>query len=354
MFLGILFCLAAGLAASYLAGLQSVIGAPIIGLFLGILCSNLLPGVFNARTKAGAGFSSKYLLKAGIILVGGTLSFKSIIGVGVSALPIILFNICWSFLVAWVAGRRMKVSTNTRVLVGGGTAICGGTAIATLTPVVGAKEDEMAYAMTAIFLFDILAALLWPYAAQAMQLTAGQYGILGGLAISDTSSVTAAGATFDAIMGESCVSYYQGEALSGGEMAVIVKLTRTVMLVFVTIAVMLVKTLRRGRAADDEGQGGKLVRRALKSFPLFVLAFLAMALLNTLVGFSDISIGALPVSKLLSKSSKYLIAAALVGVGSKIKLRSLFTEGARPVLLGGCTWLAVAASTLSYVLLFVK
>lgn len=354
MWPGLAFCLLGGLAASWLAGLQNVVGAPIIGLFLGILFSNILPAGFFKRIKEGASFSQKYLLKLGIILAGGTLSFTSIVGVGVKALPLILFNICWSFFIAWFIGRRMGVTANTRILVGGGTAICGGTAIATLSPVVEAKEDEMAYAMTAIFLFDILAALLWPYAARAMGLTAWQYGILGGLAISDTSSVTAAGATFDALMGDGFVSYFNGEALSGGDMAVIVKLTRTVMLVFVTIAVMLVRSFRNSGEDGKTNSGVSFGRRVLKSFPLFVLGFLVMALVNTLVGFSSVSIGTMSLSSLLSKGYKYLIAVALVGVGCKIKIRELFTDGVRPVLLGGCTWLAVAASTLCYVLLFAK
>lgn len=354
MYLGIIICLAAGALATWLGGLQHFVGSPMLGLFLGIIIANLAPAAFISATKKGAGFSSKYLLKVGIILAGGTLSFKSILGVGLSALPLIIFNICLSFLVAALIGKAMGVSVNVRVLVGGGTAICGGTAIATLTPIVDAEEHEMAYAMTAIFLFDILAALIWPYAAQAMNLSPEQYGILGGLAISDTSSVTAAGATFDAIMnGSSAV--VGGEALTGGDMAVIVKLTRTVMLVFVAIAVMAYSGIRKQHSSDAEAQdskGGSFIRRVLKAFPLFVLGFLAMAILNTFVGFSSISIGSLSLSKLLSKGYKYLISVALVGVGYKIKLSDLFTKGAKPVLLGGCTWLAVALSTLAYVLIF--
>ena len=348
---GLIFCVVIGMIAAFLASLQSVMGAPILGLFLGIAATNLLPRKFVDKMSAGAGFSSKYLLKAGIILAGGTLSFSSIIGVGASALPIIIFNICLSFLTAWFIGRRLGVSGNTRILVGGGTAICGGTAIATLSPVIKAKEDEMAYAMTAIFLFDILAAILWPYAARAMHLSASQYGILGGLAISDTSSVTAAAATFDSIMGEGFTANIQGEALSGGDMAVIVKLTRTVMLIFVTIGVMVLRQLR-GNGSPDTAETGGIIRRAIKSFPVFVLAFLIMALLNTLIGFSSVSLGAYKLSTMLSRAYKILIAIALVGVGCKIRLKTLFTDGLRPLLLGGFTWLALAVSTLCYALLF--
>lgn len=349
MLYGLILCLLAALAAMWLAGLQSIVGAPMIGLFIGILAANVLPENVRARLKAGAAFSSKYLLKAGIIITGATLNFKAVVGVGLSAFPLILFNICLSFLVAFLVGRAMGVSPNTRTLVGGGTAICGGTAIATLSPIVKAKEDEMAYAMAAIFLFDILAALLWPYAADALSLTARQYGLLGGLAISDTSSVTAAGATFDMITG-GLSDLVQGETLTGGEMAVVVKLTRTVMLVFVAVAVMLIGMVRSGRGGAGE-QEGSFVRRAVKTFPLFVLGFLLTAVLNTVIDFGGISLGVLTLKGLCAKGSKYFISCALVGVGFKIKLRELFTKGVRPVLLGGCTWLALAISTLGYVLI---
>lgn len=350
MVTGLIICLAAAFLSTWLGGLQHFVGAPMIGLFLGIIIANILPNAWLERMKKGFGFSSKYLLKLGIILAGGTLSFKAVLGVGLSALPLIIFNICLSFLIAHLVGRAMQLTRNTCTLVGGGTAICGGTAIATLTPIVDAKEHEMAYAMAAIFLFDIFAAIMWPYAARAMALTPEQYGILGGLAISDTSSVTAAGATFDAIMGSGSTAVVNGESISGGDMAVIVKLTRTVMLVFVAVAVMLIRMVKNGRASDA-GSGVPFAKRAVKAFPLFVLGFLLMAVLNTFIGFSSVSLGALSLSSFLSKAYKFFITAALVGVGSKIKLKALFTEGLRPVLLGGCTWLGVSAATLSYVLL---
>ncbi|MGI5971573.1 MAG: YeiH family protein [Oscillospiraceae bacterium] len=353
MVLGLIVCLAAAVLAMYLGGLQHFVGSPMIGLFLGIVIANVFsPGIID-RFKQGAGWASKYLLKAGIILAGGTLSFRAVLGVGLSALPLIAFNICLSFLAAWAIGRLMGVSPNTRVLVGGGTAICGGTAIATLTPIIKAKEHEMAYAMTAIFLFDILAAIMWPYAARWLGLSAGQYGILGGLAISDTSSVTAAGATFDAISGVKAAATVNGDVLTGGQMAIIVKLTRTVMLVFVALAVMLVSTFKKDKAGNMSASGdSSFLTRVAKAFPLFVLGFLVMTILNTVVRFSEISLGSLTLSSLLSKSYKFLITAALVGIGFKIKIKSLFTEGLKPILLGGCTWFAIALSTLAYVLIF--
>jgi uncharacterized integral membrane protein (TIGR00698 family) len=351
MLFGLIFCLVCGLLAMVLGALQNVVGGPMIGLFLGVILCNILPGRVAGRFKEGARFSSKYLLKLGIILAGGTLSFQVIIGVGRSSLPISIFNICLAFAVALVIGRALKLPQNTSLLVGGGTSICGGTAIATLAPIVEADEDEIAYAMTSIFLFDIFAALMWPYAARAMALTPWQYGILGGLAINDTSSVTAAGATFDALMGDAAWTVVNGQAISAGSIAVVIKLTRTVLLVFVALAVMLVKAFSASKAGAA-ASGGSFVKRLAKAFPVFVLGFLLLAVLNTAVDFSRLAVGPLSLGQILSKGSKYFISVALVGVGCKIKLRDLFTKGAKPVLLGGCTWVAVSLVTLAYLFLF--
>ena len=349
---GVALCLAGGLLAMCLGGLQNVIGGPMIGLFLGIILCNALPASFIGRTKSGAKFSSKYLLKLGIILAGGTLSFDVIIGVGKSSLPISIFNICLAFAAALLIGRALRLPKNTSLLVGGGTSICGGTAIATLAPIVEADEDEIAYAMTAIFLFDILAALMWPYAARAMALTPEQYGILGGLAINDTSSVTAAGATFDSLMGDAALTTVNGAAISAGNIAVVIKLTRTVLLVFVASAVMLAKVFSAGRNGRAAAPGTSFGRRVAKAFPLFVLGFLLLAVLNTLINFASVHVGSFTLSQMLKKGNKFLISAALVGVGYNIKLRDLFTKGSKPVLLGGCTWVVVSLSTLAYIFVF--
>lgn len=349
MYIGLAVCLIAGVAATLLGGVQHFIGAPMIGLFLGILISNLFPAGFVSMTKKGAGFSSKYLLKTGIILVGGTLSFSQIIGVGLYSLPLIFFNICLAFAVAYFAGNAIRVPGKTRILVGGGTAICGGTAIATLTPIIHAEEEDMAYALTAIFLFDIFAAILLPYAAAGIGLTPEQYGILGGLAISDTSSVTAAAGTFDMIMGTKA---FTPSGLSGGDMAIVVKLTRTTMLVVVAIVVMLISVAKDSRLdrASEGTETTSFGRNVYRAFPFFILAFLALAILNTFLDFSAIGSDTLHLGWICKKGYKYLITVALVGIGYKIKFKGLFTKGSKPFLLGGITWLALAISCLIYVL----
>ncbi len=349
MYIGILLCLLLGLLATWLGGLQHIIGGPMIGLFLGVILANAVPALVS-KTKIGAQFCSKILLKAGIILAGGTLSFKAVLGAGLTALPMAAFNICLSFATAILVGKWLKVTFKSSLLVGGGTAICGGTAIATLTPIVEADEEDMAYAMTAIFLFDIIACLMWPYLGIALDLDPMQYGVLSGLAINDASSVAASAVTFDTLSGGAS-TVINGAVTTGGDIAIIVKLTRTVLLVAVALVVTLVKTVNAGKHSSGEGTVNVSVgKQVMKAFPVFVLGFLVLAVVNTAVDFSAIHVGSLALSKLLSKVYKYLFTVALVGVGYKINVKDLFTKGVRPVLLGGCTWVVLSVVTLCFVL----
>ena len=347
MLLGLILCFALGALAMVLGDAQHFIGAPMIGLFFGSLIANLCPSAFINATKKGAGFASKKFLNAGIILVGGTLSFSQILGVGMDTFPLICFNICLSFVIAFLVGKLFRIPGKTQVLVGGGTAICGGTAIATLSPIIKSTEEDMAYALTAIFIFNIAAAIMWPYAAAAWGLSPEQYAILGGLAISDTSSVTAASGTYDLLMGSGAMT---ASGISGGDAAIVIKLTRTTMLVVVAIVVMLVNIFKESRQEQAEAAGKvSFGRNVAKAFPFFVLGFLALAILNTVIDFSTIGGENITLAWICKKGYKYLITAALVGVGYKIKFKGLLTKGAKPFLLGGVTWVALSVSCLVYI-----
>ena len=328
----IILCIVIAIGATFLGGLQNYIGAPMIGLFIGMLICNLIPSL-DKDFKSGTSFAGKKFLNWGIILAGATLNFKEVVGYGAKALPLIIFNMCLSFSVAFFIGRKLKVSDNINTLVGGGTSICGGTAIATLASIIKAHEEEIAYAMTAIFLFDILAALAYPYLSGALNLTQNQFAIFAGTAINDTSSVAAAEATFNALQGLDISS------------AITVKLARTTMLIPLAIIVTML-TVRK--ESKDVGEQTSIGQTVMKIFPWFIMIFLVMAILNTFGVFSVLP-GA---SSFFKKGYKFLITAALAGVGFKIKFKDLFTKGTKPIILGGCTWFAVFLSSLTFIHLF--
>ena len=344
--MGLGVCVVLAYIATFLGGLQHIIGAPMIGLFLGAMIGNIKPA--KGEYKKGTTYASKKFLKFGIILAGATLNFNAIIETGGSALPLIVTNICMSFLVALTVGKMLGVSVNTRRLVGSGTAICGGTAIATVSPIINAKDDEMAYALTAIFLFDVFAALAFPYIAQGLNLSPEQFGLLAGTAISDTSSVVAAGDTFAKLIGSDIA----------GQLPVIVKLTRTTFLVVVAVIFTLIMVNEKRKEAqlatangnsdsnqEPEKSLGKII---IDVFPWFILGFLLMAILNTFGVFPE------SLAPFFKNGYKFLVTTALVGVGYKINFKDLFTKGVKPMILGGVTWASVAVVAMTYVLVIMK
>ena len=161
--------------------------------------------------------------------------------------------------------------------------------------------------------------------------------------------MTAAGATYDSLMGTAALS---ASGVTGGDLAVVVKLTRVVMLIFVALAVMIWNTARQEKSAVSVGKTNN-AKAIAKAFPVFILGFLALAIVNTIVDFSSIHVGNTSVAAVFKIANKFLITIALVGVGSKMKLKELFTKGIRPVILGGVTWIVIAIVTLCYVIFLV-
>ena len=338
-YLAIALCAVIGVAANLTTDLQKgwfgrvVIGGPMLALLVTMIICNLVPRI-SKSFKEGTTFCAKQFLNWGIIATGGTLSFSAILGTGVKALPLIIFNIFLAFAVAILVGRKLGVSGNTSVLVGGGTCICGGTAIGTLSRIIKAKEEEIAFAMAAIFLFDTIAAFTYPYIASAIGFTQNQFAFVAGTAINDTSSVAGAQATYQGMIGD-----------AGFNGALNVKLVRTTMLIFVALAWTIIMA-GRGKKSNPGAQSGSLLSVVVKTFPVFILEFVIMAGLNTIGFFSDYGVS------LLGKLGKYLFAAALAGVGFKIKFKDVFSKGLKPIALGGITWLSVAIASYAFAFLF--
>ncbi len=335
----IILCLVIGLLATKSTDLQSsifgrvVMGGPMVALLVSMIICNIMPSL-DKSFKEGTTYCSKQFLNWGIILTGGTLSFASILGTGVKALPLIIFNILLSFAVALLIGKKIGVTKNNSVLVGGGTCICGGTAIATLSRIIKATDAEIAFGMAAIFLFDTISAFSYPYIASAIHFTDNQFAFVAGTAINDTSSVAGAQATFQAMI--------NNPDFNG---ALNVKLVRTTMLIFVAVF----WTIMAAKDAKKNGEAGKndsIFVVVKKTFPMFILWFVVMAGLNTIGTFSEYGI-----KNVLTPLSKFLFASALAGVGFKIKFKDVFSKGLKPIALGGITWACVAIS--SYVFAFV-
>lgn len=338
--LAIIVCLLIGLGSSIAVDIQNkylgriLISSPMIALLVGMLIYNL-PLHFSDEFKKGSSLTGKKFLNFGIILTGATLSFYDILGTGIKALPLIILNLFVSFKVAEYIGKYLGVSQNTSILVGGGTSICGGTAIATLSRIIKAREEEIAFAMAAIFLFDTLAAFSYPYLADLFELTANQFAFWAGTAINDTSSVAGAQSTYVGLKG-----------LTDWNVALNIKLVRTTMLIFVSL--FWVFALTKKQQKYDQTDCTEVIK---KTFPRFILGFVVMAGLNT-VGIFNFNILGQPLVKIFGTVSKFMFATALAGVGFKLKIKEVFASGIKPIILGGITWSCVCFVSLIFILVF--
>lgn len=346
-YLAILLCIAIAVLATVLSKLQDYVGAPMIGLIIGILILNIVPdGNMSKEFKSGTVFASKRYLSLGIVFLGATLAFSDLFS-AVYALPLVLFNIALSFAVSYLVGRKaLHVSGNTCALVGSGTCVCGGTAIAAISPIIKAKEEETAYAMTAIFLFDLLACFSYPYLAIHLGFTPTQFGFLAGTAINDTSSVVAAQETFAGLMG-----------LEGYALPATIKVVRTTMIIVLALVFSIISVRSEAKSnINTDGQRTSVGHVMWKALPKFILVFIVMIALNTVLrsNIADTYFYTTLFKPLFTNGYKFFVTIALSGVGFKIRFKELFTKGLKPIALGGCTWLALFLSSLTFATLFAE
>ena len=315
---GILLAVVVALAATYLGTLVPLIGAPIFGILIGVLLRTVVGRPEGA--VPGIAFAAKRVLQWAIVLLGSDLSLSQVVSTGKQSLAVMAATLSVSFLAAVVAGRLLRVPGKMTTLIGVGTAICGGSAIAAVSPIIEAEEVEIAYAMSTIFMFNIVAVILFPLFGRLLGFSDRAFGMWAGTAINDTSSVVAAGYAY---------------STAAGNFATIVKLTRTTMIIptAVFLAVAMMVRRRAEAVATGEGMRGLNFRRI---FPWFILGFLLMSLLSTL--------GVIPkgMSALLAEGGRFLIVVALAGVGMSADVKKMAASGIRPLLVGLIVWAAVA------------
>lgn len=220
---GIALCLIIALAAWMLGQMIPVVGGPVFAILTGMIVTVFIKD--KARLNAGISFTSQKVLQYAVILLGFGMNLSVVAATGLQSLPVILSTISISLIVSFTLHKMMKIPTKITILVGVGSSICGGSAIAATAPVIDADDDEIAQSISVIFLFNIIAALIFPTLGGLLGLTNYGFGLFAGTAVNDTSSVTAAASAWDAIHGSNTL-----------EMAAIVKLTRTLAIIPITLA----------------------------------------------------------------------------------------------------------------------
>lgn len=319
---GIILSAAVAAVAYILGRFFPIVGGPVFGIVLGMIINNTL-GKPKSSIE-GIKFTGKKVLQWSIIFLGAGLSMNQVAEAGLSSFFLMIFTLSAAFAAAYIAGYFLKIPFKLKSLIGTGTAICGGSAIAALSPVIDADEHDISFSISTVFLFNIAAVFIFPAAGHLLGFSNEGFGLWAGTAINDTSSVVAAGYS------------YSKEA---GDYATIVKLARTLLIVPICLIYALVFYIGQKRKHDSSTQ---TVRYSfIKIFPWFVLGFLLMSALR--------SIEIIPVASadVIAECGKIAIILALSAIGLNADFRRMFKTGIKPVILGLIVWAAVTFSSLA-------
>ena len=308
--------LAAGIAivATAFGHVVPIVGGPVSGIIIGVVLATMLRPA--ARLRIGIRTASKWVLQLSVVVLGSQLSLAQIAKVGLESLPVMIGTLVACLAAAWLIGRRLGIAGNLRTLIGVGTGVCGASAIAAVTPVIGAVGFDVAYAISTIFLFNIAAVLAFPIIGHLLGLSQHAFGLFAGTAVNDMSSVVATATTY----GSAAANY-----------AVVVKLVRTLMIIPISF----------GLAAWAGRRDAARTRvNVLRLVPWFLIGFILVAAAN--------SIGLIPAGAHsgLSTASVFLITIALSAVGLSTDLAGFSRAGAKPLILGASLWVIASLTSL--------
>ena len=326
---GLLLCLVIAVPA-WFAGLAfPVIGGPVIAIILGMIVTLFIKD--SSSFQAGISYCSKKVLQYAVILLGFGLNLSVILETGRQSLPIILCTIATSLVIAFALSKVLHIPGNISTLVGVGSSICGGSAIAATAPVIDADDEEVAQAISVIFFFNVLAAVLFPHFGNLLgfsQTSGEAFGIFAGTAINDTSSVTAAASTWDTMFGLGSATL---------DKAVTVKLTRTLAIIPITLVLAFY------RAKKEKSSAGSSVSLK-KIFPFFIIYFVIASVITT----AATSLAGVPADFFspLKELSKFFIVLAMAAIGLGTNIVKLVKTGGKPILLGLCCWIGITAVSL--------
>lgn len=341
--IGILICIIIAAISTFLASLHigtfsfEVIGAPVFAIVIGMVITAIFTKfASNPNVKSGITFTSKKILQWAVVILGFTLNIKTVLAVGGKSLPVIISTIAVSLLVAFVMCKLLKVDKKVSILVGVGSSICGGSAIAATAPVIDADDEEIAQSISVIFLFNVIAALIFPTLGNAIGLTNDGFALFAGTAVNDTSSVTAAASAWDSMKATNGLVLAQ---------ATTVKLTRTLAIIPITLVLALVRT----KQAKKDGKEGTKVSLK-KIFPWFILYFVIASLITTIVAILPESGFTLAYNDYFVKGAKWLakffIAMAMCAIGLNTNIVNLIKKGGKPILMGFACWVCIAGVSL--------
>ena len=302
------------LLIDYIPGVNSFITPPValfLGLAFALLCGKAYPA-FNKKM-------SKKLLQYSVIGLGFGMNLQASLASGKEGMAFTIVSVVGTMLIGWFIGRKvLKVERDTSYLISSGTAICGGSAIAAVGPVIKAKDTDMSVALGTIFILNAIALFIFPVIGHWLGMTQEQFGLWAAIAIHDTSSVVGAGAA------------YGEEAL---QIATTVKLTRALWIIPLAIVTSFIfKT-----------KGQKV------SIPWFILWFVVAMVINTyLLSTSETGI---IIGSAINGLARKALTLTLFFIGASLSVDTLKTVGVKPLIQGILLWIVISLSTLAYIYL---
>lgn len=313
---GVLLSLSIAALACFIENLLPIhlIGSAVIAMFIGMILNYFLKNtkVFNSGLK----FTSKKILKFAIILLGLSLNITTILNTGKMSLLVMIFTLLTCFGGGYFIGKALGLNWKLSNLISAGTGICGGSAIAAIAPTIEASDNDVAYAMSATFLFDMAMILLFPIMGRALGMSDQAFGIWAGTAVNDTSSVVATGYAFSE---------------AAGDFATMVKLTRTLAIIPTVITFAFIQLRIKKKESVGNGQLENELKtnfKISKIFPWFILGFLAMSIIRSVLPIPEVVVTG-------TKSvSKFLMVSALAAIGTNTSFSDMKKAGIRPMIHG--------------------
>ncbi len=286
---------------------------PPVALFLGLafalLCGQAHPK-FNKKT-------SKYLLQYSVVGLGFGMNLHAALASGKEGMEFTILSVVGTMLIGWFIGRKvLKVDRDTSYLISSGTAICGGSAIAAVGPVLRAKDSEMSVALGTIFVLNAIALFVFPVIGHWLGMSQHEFGTWAAIAIHDTSSVVGAGAA------------YGEEAL---KVATTIKLTRALWIIplaFVTSFLF-------------KSKGQKV------SIPWFIFFFILAMVVNTYL-----LTGVPQVGQTINYIARKGLTITLFFIGASLSRDVLKSVGIKPLVQGVLLWMVISLGTLAYIYWF--
>lgn len=321
LFLGIGFAILIAIPSWFLGKAFPIIGGPVLAILFGLALGSFYT---NDKLTPGIAFTGKKILQYSIVLLGFNMNLYNILEVGKNSLVIIVSTISAALITAYLVSKILKIPEKTAILIGVGSSICGGSAIAAAAPAIAAESEDVAKSISTIFFFNVIAALIFPSIGKFLGMTDYGFGMFAGTAVNDTSSVVAAATTWSVMAGNNVAL----------EMATIVKLTRTLAIIPITF----VLALYTARKEKEKGAANDF--SLAKIFPWFIVYFLLAAVINTIFKLDPL------IANNLVKLGKFMITMAMAAIGFNTDIRSLIRGGIKPILLGFICWMAVTGTSL--------